>query len=153
MEAGIAAANERYGAETRDILKKGLSRSELDLPPLTEEAGIEDDNDEHVRRRPQEPKPREREGEWVLRFEQPVSAGKIREEAAERVRILQFMQRQRKKAEVVPGEYTVKKLKVEVGQMAKEIKDENELRVYVKDLFEGLKYLHDKNIIHADMKP
>ena len=35
----------------------------------------------------------------------------------------------------------------------KEIKDENELKLYIKDIFVGLKYLHDKNIIHADMKP
>ena len=35
----------------------------------------------------------------------------------------------------------------------KEIKDENELRMHVQDIFVGLKYLHDRNIIHADMKP
>lgn len=35
----------------------------------------------------------------------------------------------------------------------KEIKDENELRMFVKDILQGLKYMHDKNIIHADMKP
>lgn len=35
----------------------------------------------------------------------------------------------------------------------KEIKDETELKKYVRDILIGLKYIHDLNIIHTDMKP
>ena len=86
-----------------------LSGSETESPPLTDEAGDEEEKPHDVLRQPHEPKPCEREGEWVLRDEVCPTEEEILAEVQDRIKVLEWKERTIREGKKVHGEATLDK--------------------------------------------